>query len=138
MLDVILEKFSDITKKCLDKHSKEFGVAKQDVQLVFKLDASDDVQYLMKKNFKTEKVLTFLQVLGVKLDFKGYSLFVPKFIKGALERLAKENSIDLDKVFVLLRYNKKDQLVLWLYNYGNPVRQIELTSLFDSSDIMEE
>jgi len=138
MLDVILEKFSDITKKCLDKHSKEFGVEKQDVQLVFKLDASDDVQYLMKKNFKTEKVLTFLQVLGVKLDFKGYSLFVPKFIKGALERLAKENSIDLDKVFVLLRYNKKEQLVLWLYNYITPVKQIELTSLFDSSDLIEE
>ena len=138
MLDVILEKFSDITKKCLDKHSKEFGVEKQDVQLVFKLDASDDVQYLMNKNFKTEKVLTFLQVLGVKLDFKGYSLFVPKFIKGALERLSKENSIDLDKVFVLLRYNKKEQLVLWLYNYITPVKQIELTSLFDSSDLMEE
>jgi len=138
MIDFILEKFTDITLKCLERNSKSFGVEQKDVQLVFKFNNSEDVEYLIMNNYKPQKVLTFLEVLGVKLDFKGYSLFVPKFINGALNRFCIEHKIDKNKVSVLLVLNKKNKLIIWLYNANQPIKQVELESLFDSEDMLTE
>jgi hypothetical protein len=138
MIDFILEKFTDITLKCLERNSKSFGVEQKDVQLVFKFNNSEDVEYLIMNNYKPQKVLTFLEVLGVKLDFKGYSLFVPKFINGALNRFCVEHKIEKNKVSVLLVLNKKNKLIIWLYNANQPIKQVELESLFDSEDMLTE
>ena len=137
MIDFILEKFTDITLKCLDKNSKAFGVDKKNVQLVFKLDASEEVTYLVMNNYQPQRVLTFLEVLGVKLDFKGYSLFVPKFIKGALIRFCEEHTIEKNKVSVVISGDGKGKLILWLYNGNQPVKQVELESMFDGEDMIE-
>jgi len=72
------------------------------------------------------------------LDFKGYSLFVPKFIKGALERFCEEENIDKDKVRVVLNFNADNDLLLFLYNNNEFVKQVELESLFDGKDMIEE
>jgi hypothetical protein len=138
MIDFILEKFTDITLKCLERNSKSFDVEQKDVQLVFKFNNSEDVEYLIMNNYKPQKVLTFLEVLGVKLDFKGYSLFVPKFINGALNRFCVEHKIEKNKVSVLLVLNKKNELIIWLYNANQPIKQVELESLFDSEDMLTE
>jgi hypothetical protein len=137
MIDFILEKFTEIASNCLERNAKEFNAKKEDMQLVFKLSQDkEEVEYLICKEYKTQKVITFLQVLGVKLDFKGYSLFVPKFIKGALERFCKEDSIDADKVKVLLNFNTNKELIIWVYNGNQYVKQIELESLFDGEDML--
>ena len=138
MIAFILGKFTDITLKCLERNSKNFGVEKKEVQLVFKFNSSEDVDYLIMNNYKPQKVLSFLEVLGVKLDFKGYSLFVPKFINGALNRFCVEQTIEKSKVSVLLQCNAKDELILWLYNANQPIKQIELESLFDGEDMLTE
>jgi hypothetical protein len=139
MIDFILEKFTDITLKCLERNSKSFGVEKKEVQLVFKFNNIEDVEYLIMNNYKPQKVLTFLEVLGVKLDFKGYSLFVPKFINGALNRFCVEHEIEKNKVAVVLSFNAtKNKLILWLYNGNQPIKEVELESLFDGEDMLTE
>jgi len=138
MIDFILGKFTDITLKCLERNSKSFGVEQKEVQLVFKFNNSGDVEYLIMNNYKPQKVLSFLEVLGVKLDFKGYSLFVPKFIGGALNRFCVEHKIEKSKVSVLLSCNAKNELVIWLYNANQPIKQVELESLFDGEDMLTE
>jgi hypothetical protein len=137
MIDIILEKFTEISKKCLDKQSKELGVDKKNVQLIFKLNLKDEVEYLITENCKPKKVLTFLEVLGVRIDFKGYSLFVPKFIHGALHRFCKEG-IQPDKVSVMLFCGNSDKLIMWVYNGSTPVKQITLQSLFNEEDVIIE
>lgn len=138
MIDFILGKFTDITLKCLERNSKSFGVEQKEVQLVFKFNNAEDVEYLIMNNYKPQKVLSFLEVLGVKLDFKGYSLFVPKFIGGALNRFCVEHKIEKSKVSVLLQCNTKNELIIWLYNANQPIKQVELESLFDSEDMLTE
>lgn len=139
MIEFITEKFTDITSKCLERNAKEYNAKKQNMQLVFKLNASaDDVEYLIYKDYKPEKVVSFLQVLGVKLDFKGYSLFVPNFIKGALNRFCESETIDKDKVRVILSFDDSNKMQMWLYNNSNFVKSVELDSLFDTQDMMVE
>ena len=138
MVDFILEKFTEISSKCLERNAKECKTQKKNMQLVFKLGADGETEYLIYKDYQPFKVVSFLQVLGVKLDFKGYSLFVPKFIKGALERFCEECDIEKDKARVVLNFNEKDELLMWLYNSNQYVKQVELESLFDSKDILEQ
>lgn len=138
MIDFISEKFSDIASKCLERNAKEYGAKKQDMQLVFKLGTDGETEYLIYKEFKPVKVVTFMQVLGVKLDFKGYSLFVPKFIKGALNRFCEESDIDKQNVRVILNFDEKNTMLMWLYNGSNFVKGVTLESLFDTTDILAE
>jgi hypothetical protein len=138
MIDYILEKFTDITSKCLERNAKENGCTKKDMQLVFKLGSSGEAEYLIYKQYQPIRVLSFLEVLGVKLDFKGYSLFVPNFIKGALNRFCEEHKIATENVRILLSFDEKDRMVLWLYSSNQYVKQFQLEELFDSQDILQE
>jgi hypothetical protein len=137
MIEFISEKFSSIAIKCLERNAKEFKVGKKEVQLIFKLNTSNEVDYLIAKQYEPQKVLSFLEVLGVKLDFKGYSLFVPKFIKGALTRFCDEHKIEKSKVGVLISCSDKDELIMWLYGGNKAIKQVTLESLFDTEDILE-
>ncbi len=138
MIDFISEKFTEISSKCLDRYAKEYNAKKINMQLVFKLNKDSDAEYLIYKDYQPQKNISFMEVLGVKLDFKGYSLFVPKFIKGALERFCEEYNIDKDKVRVVLNFNADNDLLLFLYNSNEFVKQVELESLFDGKDMIEE
>jgi len=138
MLDFITENFTKITSKCLDRYAKECNTSKKNVQLIFKLGTDDEPEYLIYKEYKPYKVLTFLEVLGVKLDFKGYSLFVPKFIRGALNRFCDEHSIEKSKVKVVLFFNPDSKMNMWLYNNSECIKSVELIELFDTTDILNE
>jgi hypothetical protein len=138
MIDYILEKFTDITSKCLEREAKKCSTEKKNMQLVFKLGADENAEYVIYKDYNPICNITFLQVLGVKLDFKGYSLFVPTFIKGALNRFCESHNIEKDKVRVILTFNEKNEMILWLYNNTQYVTQVVLEDMFDSQDMLIE
>jgi hypothetical protein len=135
MVEMILGKFTDITLKCIERNAEDFSVDKKDVRLVFRLNKDDEVEYWITKFYKPEKKLSFLGVLGVKLDFKGYSLFVPKFIQGALTRFCVEDNIERKNVYVVLS-NVDDKLVMGLQDGRKEIRKIDLKSLFNADDMI--
>jgi hypothetical protein len=137
MIDYILEKFTDITSKCLDRNAKEYQSEKTKMQLIFKLGENGDAEYIIYKEYQPKKVLTFLEVLGVRLDFKGYSLFVPKFIKGALERYCESDDIPKDAIRIMLAFAEDKKMFLWLYNGNQYIKQVELETMFDSQDMID-
>lgn len=142
MIDLIKTQFKSITNKCLERYGSEFESAKDKMQLVFRFangDRSDrELEYVICKEYNIVKEITFLQVLGVKLDFSGKSLYVPSFIKGALIRLSEENNINPKVVRVMLSVDKDANLTLWLYNDKQYIKQFELDSLFNTEDILEQ
>jgi len=138
MIDFISEKFTEIVSKCLERNAKEQATAKKNMQLVFKLGESGEAEYLIYKDYKPVKVVTFMEVLGVKLDFKGYSLFVPNFIKGALTRFCEQHSIERNKVRVIVSFDEGNKMVMWLYNNTEFVSQVTLDELIDAKDIITE
>jgi hypothetical protein len=138
MIDFILEKFTDITSKCLERNAKDLGVPKHNLQLVFKLGEDGEAEYLIYNDFKPHKPLSFMEVLGVKIDFKGYSLFVPNFIKGALNRFCESDNITIQNVRVVLWFNNSNDMEMYLYDGGKYIKHIELEDLFNTEDILQE
>jgi len=137
MVDFINEQFTSIVKKCLEKNSKELKVPTQNLSLVFKLDNEGEVEYRIYKNYAFEKVLTFMQVLGVKIDLKGYSLFVPKFIQGSLHRIAEQENIPKSDINIMVFFHEGKDMRMMIYNKTIFVKYITLESLFDSKDMPE-
>ena len=138
MIDFIMKSFTGITSKCLEKNSKEYKTEKKNMQLVFKLGADGETEYLIYKSYEPQKVVTFLEVLGVRFDIRGYSVFVPKFIKGALERFCEQDNIEKSNVRVVLNFDEKDNLLMWLYDSNKFIKQVELENLFETEDILEK
>ena len=89
-----------------------------------------NVVYRMYNNYKKVEDVTFLNILGVKIDFKGYSVYAPPFIKKTLLRFANELSSDNQNVFVMLYLTDENDLQLSLYNLGEYVKNFDLEELF--------
>jgi hypothetical protein len=138
MVDFIQSKFNELASKCIERNAKEYNTPTKDIQLVFKLGNDGETEYLIFKEYKPTKVLSFMEVLGVKIDFKGYSLFVPNFIKGSLNKFCDEEKIPTSDVKVLLMLNDKKELIMFLYNGNTYIKRVELESLFDSESILKQ
>lgn len=139
MIGAIKEKFTDIATKCTTRFAKEEATMREKVQLVFKLsEDGKEAEYLIYKDYKPLKKITFMQVLGVKIDMMGYSLYVPKFIRGSLVRFCETFSIEQKNVRVVLSIQENGDLFMYLYNGGNFIREVELESLFNPEDVVME
>jgi hypothetical protein len=135
MLDIIKDKFTNIATKCATRYAKEEGTMREKIQLVFKLSGDgSEVEYVLYKDYKPLKKITFMQVLGVKIDLMGYSLYVPKFIRGSLVRFCETYTIEPKNVRVMLSIQENEDVFMYLYNGGEFLREVELESLFNPED----
>jgi hypothetical protein len=79
-----------------------------------------------------------MEVLGVKIDFLGYSKLAPPFILKSLVRFSKEHKISLDKVLVMCVTTKnekgKNDILLFVYNDNQYVETIDFDDLFREED----
>jgi hypothetical protein len=135
MVDFINDQFTSIVRKCLEKNAKELKVPTQNLSLVFKLDNDGEVEYRIYRDYRFEKVLTFMEVLGVKIDLKGYSLFVPKFIQGSLHRIAQQDGIQKSDINIIVFFADVKDMKMMVYNKTAFAKYITMESLFDTEDI---
>ena len=109
MVDFIASQFREISKKAIIRFSSSYNTTPQNVQISFSLtpkvveteegkSMDYNVVYRMYNNYKKVEDVTFLNILGVKIDFKGYSVYAPPFIKKTLLRFANELSSDNQNV----------------------------------------
>lgn len=139
MIGMIKDKFTDIATKCTTRYAKEEATMRDKIQLVFKLsDDGSEAEYVLYKDYKPLKKITFNQVLGVKIDMMGYGLYVPKFIRGSLVRYCETFNIEQKDVRVVLSIQENEDLFMYLYNGGKFIREVELESLFNPEDMVVE
>lgn len=142
MIDIIVSQFREISKKAINRFSGSYDTTPQRVQISFSLKAIEvedenkqknvdyNVVYRVYKDYQKVEDVTFLNILGVKIDFKGISIFAPPFIKKTLLGFAKELGSDNQSVFVMLYLTDEDDLQLSLYNLGQHVKNFGLEELF--------
>ena len=79
-----------------------------------------------------------MEVLGVKIDFLGYSRLAPPFILKALVRFAQTKGIDIDKVMVMCvptrNEKNKPDVLLALYNGMDYVETLTFQDLLSEED----
>jgi hypothetical protein len=137
MIDFIQRETKKIMFKCCEKYANERKMDIENVQLILGLNESGNT-YTVCENFVPKEEKTFLGVLGVVLDFKGYSLIAPQFITKSLIRFSENYKIGLDKIKVMcvpqLENNKPDVL-LFVYNGNEYVETISFPHLFREEDL---
>lgn len=138
MLDFIQNETKKIMYKCCERYSKNSGIAIDNVQLVLGLN-EDGNTYTMCENYSPKESYNIMQVLGVRIDFLGYSSIAPPFILKSLVRYMEQYEITPDKVKIMCVPTKddagKNDIALFVYNGNDYVETITFSELFREEDL---
>jgi hypothetical protein len=138
MIDFIQGESKKMMYKCCERYATEKGLNVESVQLILGLDENGNT-YTMCEDYVKKENYDIMQVLGVKIDFLGYSRLAPPFIMKSLIRFSEQHKIELDKVLVMCVPTKNDKgkndILLFLYNGNNYVETIEFSDLFSELDV---
>jgi hypothetical protein len=129
MMEIIVDKFNEIIYKACERYGKEEGLDGNKMQVLFSLDDEGEVKYSLLKEYRPFKDVTFNQILNVKIDFKGYSMIVPPFIKDTINKYSEKLSTTPQNLFVMCVVKRENEIGLFLYNEKKPVEEIVLAEL---------
>lgn len=129
MIEIIVDKFNEIVYRACERYGKEEGVDANKMQVLFSLDDEGEVKYSILKEYRPLKEVTFNQILNVKIDFRGYSMIVPPFIRDTINNCSEELQTDAKKLFVMCLVKKEEDIGIYLYNEKEPVKEIILAEL---------
>lgn len=124
--------------KCCERYAKQRAKETDKIQLVLGLNEEGNT-YTICDEYAPVEELDILGVLGVKIDFLGYSRLAPDFILKSLVRFSEKHRIDIDKTKVLCVPTKnergKNDMFLFVYNGNVYVETITFSELFDERDV---
>jgi len=137
MIDFIQGKTKEIMYNCMERYAGKHKKDISTVQLVLGLDENGNT-YTVCENYQPKESLDFNGVLGVKIDFLGYSRIAPPFILKSLIRFSEKYDFPLEnsKVMCLPTKNEKNKpdVLLFVYNAMTYVEAITFSDLFREED----
>ena len=137
MIDFIQSETKKMMYKCCERYAKNKGLSVESVQLILGLDENGNT-YTICEDYVRKENYDIMQVLGVKIDFLGYSQLAPPFILKSLVRFSKELDIPLDQVLIMCIPTKnergKNDILLFIYNGNKYVETINFDDLFREED----
>ena len=137
MIDFIQSETKKIMYNCIKKYAEREKKDISSVQLVLGIDENGNT-YTLCEEYKPKKELDILEVLGVKIDFLGYSRLAPPFILKSLVRFSREHDFLLEnsKVMCVASENEKGKpdVLLFVYNKNAYVETITFADLFREED----
>lgn len=137
MIDFIQSETKKIMYNCIKKYAEREKKDISDVQLVLGLDENGNT-YTLCENYEPKQELDILGVLGVRIDFLGYSRLAPPFILKSLVRFSEGYNYPLEnsKVMCIPSENEKGKpdVLLFVYNKNAYVDTITFADLFREED----
>jgi hypothetical protein len=137
MIDFIQSETKKMMYKCCERYARENGLNVEGVQLILGLDENGNT-YTVCEDYVRKVNYDIMEVLGVKIDFLGYSKLAPPFILKSLVRFSEEHKISLDKTLVMCVPTKnekgKNDVLLFVYNDNQYVETIDFDDLFREED----
>ena len=124
MANFIVEKFNKIVYEACERFGAKNGVGAENIQLRFNVE-NDEVGYKLMKDYVKISDLTFNEILNVRMDFRGYSLIVPHFIKQTLSGYAEEMKVLVETLSVICLVREKS-VYMCLYKGTEYIKQIDL------------
>jgi|TARA_R110000868_G_scaffold95514_1_gene262612 hypothetical protein len=137
MIDFIQSETKKIMYNCIKKYAENEKKDISDVQLVLGLDENGNT-YTLCEQYQPKIELDILGVLGVRIDFLGYSRLAPPFILKSLVRFSEGYNYPLEnsKVMCIPTTNEKGKpdVLLFVYNNNAFVDTITFADLFREED----
>lgn len=129
MQEFIVSETNKIFNKAIKKFAQKEKVDEKEVSILLTLskDENKDVLYKVCVHHTPKYEVSILQVLGVRIDLKGYSLLVPPQIKKILEGFEQQrNSKEIDVCVYISRDEDADDIWYYLFDGGKLVSQFAL------------
>jgi hypothetical protein len=135
MIDLIQSEFRKIVLKCINRYAKDKALSVDNVQLMLGLNGIENT-YNILENYAKKQELSIMEVLGVKVDFLGYSKLAPPFIAKSLKRFGERlKTSDVEVMCVVGKNEKNKEIInLYLYKSGEYVETLEFEDLFNEED----
>lgn len=137
MIDFIQSETKKIMYNCMKRYAERAGKDISTVQLVLGIDENGNT-YTVCENYAPKEVLDIMGVLGVRIDFLGYSRLAPPFILKSLVRFSEKHGYPIgnSKVMCIPSVNEKNKpdVLLFVYNGNNYVETITFSELFREED----
>lgn len=137
MIDIIAGETKKIMYNCIKRYAEKERKDISEVQLVLGLNEEGNT-YTICHQYKPILSLDIMEVLGVRIDFLGYSRLAPPFILKSLVRFAEvyKFSVENSKVMCVPTTNEKNKpdVLLYLYNNNDYVATITFSDLFREED----
>lgn len=128
MEEFIISETTKIFSKAINRFSKNEKQNPLNTSLLLSLgeDEEKKVEYQICFEHQPVKKVSIMEVLGVKIDLKGYSLLVPPQIKKIIENFIVEFASDNIEVSIYLDREDENQVMYFLYKDGQLVKRFEL------------
>jgi len=138
MIDFISSETKKIMYRCCDKYATKNKISIDNVQLILGLNEEGNT-YTMCQDYLRKEEYDIKQVLGVTIDFLGYSKLAPPFILKSLVRFAEKHDISFNKINIMCVPTKdekgKNDMGLFVYNGNDYVETITFHELFREEDM---
>ena len=129
MQEFIVAETKKIFCKAIKKFSKKENVEKEEVSILLYLEDVDgerQTAYKVCHHHVPTRQTTFMEIMGVIIDYKGYSLFVPPQIKKIIEDFENELKSSDIEVCVYLNRDDDEEVRYFVYNNKAFVREFHL------------
>lgn len=138
MIEFIQNETKKIMYKCCERYAKQYQKETEKIQLVLGLNEEGNT-YTICQEYVPMEHLDILGVLGVKIDFLGYSRLAPDFILKSLVRFSEKYETEIGNTRVMCVPTKnekgKNDMFLFLYDGSKYLETISFAELFDERDI---
>lgn len=128
MKEFIVSETTKIFNKAIKKFAKEEGKEDNQVSLLLRLvgEGEREIEYRICHDYQPVKSVGIMQILGVKIDLRGYSLIVPPQIKGIIEDFEEKHQSKEIEIGVFLKPEDEDDIVYYLFKEGRLVSGFKL------------
>jgi hypothetical protein len=121
MLNAI-KKFAETDN--LKQNQVQFIIATED-------NKSCTPKYLYMKKHIPDRVVSFNEILGVKIDFLGREMIASPFMAKTIRRLSMEQNISPDQVKVLIWSKGESDVSLYFFANKKPIKELTFDYIFE-------
>ena len=136
MQDFIINETKKIFNKAIKRYAKKDGIEEKNVSVLLHLfdegEINDEgelerkVGYKICHNYAPVKSVSIMDILGVLIDMRGYSMLVPPQIKNILLGFEEELSSSDIEVCIFLDREDDDEINYFLFSNGQLVKKFHL------------
>jgi len=122
---IMLNAIKNFSKKDeLEQNEVQFLISTKDKK-------SCTPNYLYMKKHIPDRIVSFNDILGVKLDFLGREMIASPFIANTIRRLSREQQIEPLEVNVLIYSTGGDNVSLYFFANKEPIKKLTFDYIFE-------
>tara|TARA_A100000171_G_C2001877_1_gene82212 strand:- start:24 stop:413 length:390 start_codon:yes stop_codon:yes gene_type:complete len=125
---MIFEKTQKIMNTGIGKYSRINEVTEEQTQILVKAEGDEKVNYTICKEWKPLEVVSFKQIMDVRVDILGFEMLASPFLRKSVDMYSKYYESDDVNLFI---FKKDSKLGIAVYEKNNFKEILTLEKQFE-------